>query len=421
MSGGVEPYLVAGALGFVIGFERERRALADDAQPGAIGTRTFTLIGLAGALCAANSTTVVAVGLLALGALVAVSYWRTSDVHRGTTTELTALVVFLLGAHCQRSPAVAAGIAVVVALLLEQKSRLRRVVRDVVTDIEVDDMLRYFAMALVVWPLLPNHTIDRWGIVNPSHLWRLVVIVAGVGWLGYVGTRVFGPKRGLVMSGVAGGFVSASATTAVMARTARLTPTMFQPALAAALGASVSTCVEMEIIVVFTDARVAAMLALPLLAAGAVLAAEVWLLTRHAADEPPAGTGLPSTPHGQPHRPLQLGASMAIAVVITATLVVAKLASDHFGSGAAVGTAAVAGLADAHGAALGMVSLVTTGVLTRMSAALAVAAALGANTAVKVGLAFIAGGRRFGTRFALGIAPAMVVALLGLVSMRWWW
>jgi uncharacterized membrane protein (DUF4010 family) len=403
MNTGVEPFLVAAAIGFLLGLEREHHAVVEREQRPAVGARTMTLVALAGALAAAVSDPLAAVGLGAVGLLVTASYWRTSQEHRGTTSEMVVVVAYLLGVYCQRDLAVAAGAGVAVALLLEQKSRVAHFVRDVVTEVEVDDALRFFAMTLIVLPLLPDRDIDRWGVINPNELWRLVVVLAAIGWVGWVGTRVLGTKRGLVVTGVAGGFVSASATTAVLARTVRsATAEAQQPALAGALAASVSTCVQVVAIVAVVDRALAGTLLWPMLAAALVLVGEVWWISRRT-----TGTAAGELEPVQ-RRPLQLTASLVVAAILTATLLVATLLQQRFGSGAAVVTAAVAGLADAHGTALAMASLVPDGDLSRRTALVAIGAALGTNTIVKMVVAIAAGGPSFGRRFAAWLAvPAL--------------
>jgi uncharacterized membrane protein (DUF4010 family) len=407
----MEAFVVAAAIGLLIGFERERHAWIEHEESPPMGTRTFALLGLCGALTGSMSTAVVAVGLVAVGALVVAGYWRTSGEHRGTTTEVAAVVTYLLGAYCQRDIAMAAGIGVAVALLLEQKTRVHHLLRDLVTDVEVDDALRYFAMALIVLPLLPDRAIDHWGVINPNELWRLVVILAGLGWVGYVGTRVLGPRRGLVVTGVAGGFVSATATTAMLARAARgVDGARRRPVVAGALAASISTCVQVVAIVAVVDRRVAVALAPAMGAASMVLVAEVWWLARRS-DETTTTDDLPITHR----RPLQLMASLVIAAVLTATVLVSTVLQEQFGSAAAVLTAAVAGLADAHGTALAMVSLVPDGNLSRSTAVGAIGAALAANTMVKVVLAHLAGGRQFGRLFTLAMVLPVTLAAVGLV------
>ena len=78
-------------------------------------------------------------------------------------------------------------------------------------------------MAFVILPLLPNRGLGPYAVLNPERVWLLVVLLTGIGWVGYIGVRALGPERGLLVTGLAGGFVSASATTASMGRLSRTT------------------------------------------------------------------------------------------------------------------------------------------------------------------------------------------------------
>ena len=407
-------FLVAGAIGFLLGFERERHAFREGEPAPALGTRTLTVLALAGALAGAMSTAVVAAGLAAVALAVVVSYWRTSQEHQGLTTEMTALVAFLLGAYTHTDAAVAAGLAVALAVLLEQKARLRHLLRDVVTDVEVDDALRYVAMAVIVLPLLPDRDVDRWGVINPRELWTLVVVLAGIGWAGYIATRVFGPRRGLPMTGLAGGFVSGSATTGMMARVSRGGQSAFRPALAGALAASIGTCIQIVLITTVVDDDIA-LAVLPAMALGAAtLTIEMVIVARGArADDDAQRVADESLAQ---RRPLQFTASLVIAALLTLSLVLSKSLSERFGSGAAVLTAGVAGLADAHAPAMGAASLAGDEIITPSTAISAIGAALATNTLVKLTLAAAAGGHRFATRLALALVlPAAAVSVL-----LWW-
>lgn len=402
----IEPFLVAGAIGLLIGAEREHHAWRER-EPIAAGTRTFALLALLGALSAAVGTGLVIAGFAFVAALVIAGYWRTSREHHGTTTEVSAAVTFLLGAIAIDHQAVAAGIGVGVALLLEQKSRLHALLHDAISDEEMDDALRYVAMALVVLPLLPDDPVDRWGVVSPRDVWTLVIVLAGIGWVGHIATRVLGPRRGLVVTGAAGGFVSASATTAMLGRMARRAPGLERSALAAALAASVATCAQIVAVVAVVDRPLGVALVAPMALAGLALIAEVAVLARRAA---PTADADETPPH---RRPLQFAASLGLAGVITATLLVSAALTEQAGDSAVVVTAGVAGLADTHGASVAAVSLVDSAGVSRSAALVAVALALATNTVTKIVLAFTAGGASFGRRFALAMVAPIALATTG--------
>ena len=99
----LQPYLVALAIGLLLGFERERshnRTLS-------AGSRTFALLSLLGATAATFGPWLVIAGLVGVGGLMALAYFRSSTEDPGTTTEIAALVAYLLGALAYTQAAVA--------------------------------------------------------------------------------------------------------------------------------------------------------------------------------------------------------------------------------------------------------------------------------------------------------------------------
>ena len=405
----VTPYLVALALGLLIGLEREWTHRAGGRQ--AAGSRTFALAALAGALAATFGTWAVVVGLGAVAVVVAIGYARTSTVDPGATTEVAAVVTYLLGALALDRPGPAVALAVLVAVLLRSKERLHSFARQGLSEVEVRDALTFFVVAFVVLPLLPDHPIGPYGVLNPQSIWRIVVLLTGIGLVGYVGVRLLGPRRGLLVTGLAGGFVSASATTASMGALSRRMPSI-RPALGGALLASMATLVQLVVVLSFVDPDVALALLPTVLASGAVLTVAVVLQVRVPGAE---ATVEDSDPQDQgPDRAVALRPALVLAAVLTAALLLARWLSEVLGTGGAVVAAAAAGLADAHAGALAAASLSAQGSIPTSTALLAIAASLAANTMVKCGLAFGLGGSRFGWRFTASLLPAVVVFGLGV-------
>ena len=422
----IEPIVVAVAIGLMIGAERER---SHRAVPGHFGgIRTFALLSATGALAAVISPTVVAVGFCAVGALVAVGYWGVVATHPGSTTVVAALATYLLGALTRDHLELAVAVGVMIVVVLLSKERVHRLLRDVVTDDEVEDAIKMAVVAFVVLPLLPDRGMGPYDVLNPFRIWLLVVFIVGIGWLGYIGVRIFGARGGLLVSGVAGGFVSASATTSAMGRTAKAWPDRARPALAGALAASISTMVQLLVVIGVMSRQVVAELWAPSLSAAAVLAAAVWVVSlrsrRRVAPEGDASN--PDDPAGEPDvatsadermtvRAFALRPALILAAVITASVLFSRWASDLLGSGGAVAVSALAGLADGHAGAVSAASLAARGEISTSTAVWAAGASIGANTLVKIGLATLAGGRSFGRWFATGIVPAAVAFAAVLV------
>ena len=405
----ITPYLVALALGLLIGLEREWSHRAGGRQ--AAGSRTFALAALGGALAATFGTWAVVVGLGAVAVVVAIGYARTSTADPGATTEVAAVVTYLLGALALDRPGPAVALAVLVAVLLRSKERLHSFARQGLSELEVQGALTFFVVAFVVLPLLPDHPIGPYGVLNPQHIWRIVVLLTGIGLVGYVGARILGPRRGLLVTGLAGGFVSASATTASMGALSRRMPSI-GPALGGALLASLATLVQLVAVLSFVDTDVAVALWPTVLASGAVLLVAVVVQVRGTGQDP--GVDEDDTEGRVAGRPVALRPALVLAAVLTIALLLARWLSDVLGTGGAVVAAAAAGLADAHAGALAAASLSAQGTISTSTALLAIAASLAANTLVKCGLAFGVGGARFGLRFTISLLPAVLVFGLGV-------
>jgi len=437
---------VALAVGLLIGSERERSGHSGIPA----GVRTFGLAALAGCLAAFIHPVVLAATILSVAAFMAVGYARSKPDDLGATTEVALVLTAGVGGLAATAPALAAGAGVATAVVLVSKDRVHRFVRENVTDVEMTDALKFFVVAFIVLPLVPHAHLGPYGVIDPRMIWTLVVAVTALGWLGYVAVRMLGPRRGLPVAGLAGGFVSGAATTGAMARIAK-TPELYRPALAAALLASVATLVQLVVVTAVADGRVAAMLAPAAALGAAVLAGEAaWLTLRRRPEltepatvteatpagrepnpsgresmpanrEPTAPNREPTAPNREPtapglagRRPFALIPALLLAAILTTLLVVAAFANDVLGRGGAILAVSAAGLADAHAGALTAATLSSAGNLTVQTAALAAMAAVGVNTVVKLALALAAGGRQVCAALAALYAGPIATAVLAL-------
>jgi len=400
---------VALALGLLVGLERER-----DGE-GVAGSRTFGIAGLLGGVAAAISPYAVAGTLLATGIVAAAGMHRSTEQDPGATTEVALVGVVALGALSWSSPSLAVGATVAVVILLWAKTPIHRFARDLVSEEDVRDALTFFVAAFVVLPLLPDADLGPYGVLNPRRIWLIVVLLTATGWVGYVASRVLGARRGLAITGLAGGFVSASATTGAMARRAR-DPGVRREALAAALLASVSTLVLLAFICAYVSTEVLRALALSLAAGVTALLLTAGVLLLRGGSTTTGGTAAGDaatlTPPEKAARPFALGPAALLALVLTIALFVGRWGAATFGGAGAVTVSGIAGLADAHAGALAAAQLAADGQIPVSTATLAVAAALASNTLLKLLLAFAAGGLQVGLRYsALMVVPIAAFAV----------
>lgn len=396
---------VALGLGLLVGVERERRR--DDDGYGVAGVRTFALIGLAGAIAERIGGIGIALGgaFVVLAALA--SYRASRGRDPGLTTETAMLVVFLLGVLAMRELALAAGLGVAVTLLLAMKTRAHHFVHRVLTDQELHDALLLAAAATVVLPLLPDRAIDPWQVINPRKLWLLAVIVMAISALGHVAKRAYGARTGLMLAGFAGGFASSAATIASMGARARREPALASACAGAGMISNISTVVQLGVVVGLMSPPLLARLWPALLASGVVVTAFALAVARAARDVP---ADL-ATPEGRAFEPKQ--ALLFVALLATVMLASAWLQA-WLGDAALDAVMAVSGLADAHAAAASAAQLASAGRIGADVALTGIALGLASNSATKVGVAWVSGGRGYALRLLPGIVAMLLAFVLAL-------
>src|SRR5262249_6051637 len=152
----------------------------------------------------------------------------------------------------------ALALAVVVTAILAVKVPLHSFVHALSHE-ELVASLKFGLLALVLLPLLPNRsfgpldapwvgdslralgvreeTLAQLALLNPYKLWLIVVMISGLGFVGYVLVRLLGPQRGFVLTGLAGGLVSSTSVTLAMAEQSKRTPQWSNPISGAVLAA----------------------------------------------------------------------------------------------------------------------------------------------------------------------------------------
>ena len=399
----VAAFVVALGAGLLIGVDRERHQ-GDGDQRGAAGVRTFVILALLGAIAGTAGmpwlTAVLGAGVVALAVL---GYWRTQAADPGLTTEVAMLATFAMGVLATLDAALAAGLGVLIAILLAARTRLHAFARAALTDREFHDAILLAGAALIVLPLLPDRPLDPLGAINPRLVWRLTVIVMLVNAAGYAALRLLGPRWGLPLAGLFGGFVSSAATIAALGRRSREDPGQMQGALAGAALSSVGTVLQLALVIGATSTAILGRLALPLAAMGMVAIATGGVMSRrHAATASAA-----EAPGGRAFNPRH---ALVFAAILAAMLLAVAALERLFGARGVVGGAVAGGFLDTHSAAASVSALAVRGVIATDAAVIAIAMAISANVATKLWVAAAGGGARYFSRLAPGLV-AMVTAL----------
>ncbi len=402
------------AIGLLIGLERGWRRRSAGEGRRAAGLRTLGLTGLLGgvvALTTAGAADALLAGAflsvaLVLGAFQLLEARRTRDA--SATSVIAGLLAFALGAYAARgSLLVAAGGAVAATAILAFKRPLHAWVR-ALSWVELRALLVLLVMTALILPLLPDRTFDPWQALNPRRIWLLAVLIAGVSFLGYAAVRIAGARRGLLLSALAGGLASSTATTLSFARLVRSNPALCTWLAGGSLISSGLMALRVLVLAAAVNRPLAFALAWPMGAFALVLgAAGALLMTRR-----PAGAG-PQTITTLTN-PLELGAALKFAALIALIMLLGKVLARAFGAIGVYGLAALSGVADVDALTLSVSELAGRD-LALAAAVLAVSLAVASNTLSKAAIAAIVGGRKHGLLMGGASLAAVAAAALILV------
>lgn len=346
---------IALGLGLLVGLQREwvHKRVA--------GIRTFALVALFGGLSAVAGETlggwVIAAGLTGCVALLVLAHLPqlTGDGERsrGLTTEFALLVTYLIGVAAVLGYRVEATVcAGTMLVLLQEKPRLHDWVGRF-GEGELRALSRLVLLGLVILPLLPNRDMGYLDVINPFRIWLMVVLIVGISLAAYLAAKFIGGSRGIVLSGLIGGLISSTATTAGIARRSKTTP---QGSRACALIVMVASAIVFVRVIV-EIAVVAGEAGRPMLGPFAALFGWAlivsWILSRFVKIHDQEGDG--------EEVPSEFKAAVIFALLYVGVLLGVAYARQHLGEAGLYAVAAISGLTDMDAITLSTSELVTKG------------------------------------------------------------
>ncbi len=400
---------VAFGLGLLLGLQRERT----DRTIG--GIRTFPLIALLGTVCAQLGQVfggwVVGAGLLGLAAIVVFANFakvKAGEIDPGITTEVTALLLYALGAYLvigSMAAAVVLGGAMV--LLLHLKKPMHQFA-GAIGEYDMRAIMQFVFLTMVILPVLPRGDFGPFGVWNPFQIWLMVVLIVAISLSGYVAYKFLGDRAGALVGGLLGGLISSTATTVSYAR--RTAGEASQSALAA-LVIMIAACVSLGRVLVEIAAvapRTLMALAPPLaamLGAAAVIAGAMFLFRR-----------APATPMPVQTNPAELKSALVFGALYALVLLAVAAAKAYFGAAGLFVVAGLSGLTDMDAITLSSARMVEIGSLDAATGWRTIVVAAMANFAFKFGMVAVLGHRsltlRVGVAFALAVGCGVLILWL---------
>lgn len=333
--------LLALALGFLVGLEREQSALREQKKIYA-GVRTFTIISLFGFACAwlyrLDLEVAIPAGLVALAILIVAGYYTKTGVgHVGWTSEIAALLTFLVGVMALLADVwLALALGIINTVLLSEKTHLEKLVERLdKTDFLA--VLRFLIVTLIILPVLPDQDYTAYEL-NPRQIWEIVILVSSIGFVGYILSKRFGSKTGLRVSGVLGGLISSTAVAVASGRIAQRNPDHTALALQSSILASSVMYLRILGLVAVLNTSLVPHLAWQTIVL-ALIGGGLSLGIKGKSSDPPRAI--------EGHQnPFEIKPAILFAILFTAVSILTTVVTNAFGIGGLYALAAIVGVTD---------------------------------------------------------------------------
>ncbi|MBN8670013.1 MAG: MgtC/SapB family protein [Chitinophagales bacterium] len=210
--------LIATAIGFIIGLEREFDAAMGNEH--FAGLRTFSLTSILGytitVLAKQFLPITLAIALPGFCIFITVFHFIKSqkdNANLGILTEISLLITFALGVlsalHFIKEALATSVITVSILSLKQQfKSLITRITQD-----ELYAFIKFIVLSLLILPFLPDTGYGPNGIINPRSIGFVVVLTSLLSFIGYLLIKFGSVNRGILLTGLIGGTFSSTAVT----------------------------------------------------------------------------------------------------------------------------------------------------------------------------------------------------------------
>lgn len=414
MDTAIQSLIVSASLGALIGLIRQwaEQQGTDNSDLHFAGLRTFILWAVLGHTAALVATEYSPFAFVAAMALVGLhillhGFKPKKDTAIGLTTGSSALITLFLGGLVywgQLEFAVVLAALTMIVLGIKQYSHAwtRRF-----TPQDIRSTLQFAAVSGIILPLVPNQGYGPYGALNPYNLWWMVVLISGLGFIGYILMRWLGAKSGVILTGLIGGLASSTATTLAFSRESKTYPELSSSFALAIVMACTIMLGRVLIILGFIFPGFISSLWLPFMfmAVPGIIYA---LITQFFCKQEKALMDLPDLKN-----PLSLSIAIKFSLIYGIISVLVKIFNETDLSHGLLALSFISGLTDMDAIALSITHNLTDGSVALKLATQAVVLAAIANTLLKAGLVMALGSSAL--RKQIGIAFSGII-LCGITS-----
>ena len=407
--------LVTAGIGFVLGLEREYSQYSEKGEIFA-GLRTFTLVALLGFLTAYLGITftywIFIAGFLGVVAIVAISYWVTSNEGNiGSTTEFAIIFTFLLGGLVLvGSINLSLALTVITLVLLSLKLRLKSMIGQL-TQKELFAFVRFVVIALLILPFLPNEFYGPYEVINPREVGWIIVLTSGIGFVGYILMKFLGTDRGILLTSILGGLVSSTLVTFTFSKKSKENPELSQNYAVGIFAAATIMIARVFLWVFIFNKSMLVSLTLPLLiifftAFGvALFFYNKQFEKQRSVDKIVLGD------------PLNIRNAVFFGVFYMGILLLVSYANQTYGANGIYFSSSISALTDVDAIAISVSKLGGT-TINLLIAQNAILLATLSNTVVKIGIALFTGSHKLKNYVLIGYGCIFIAGIIGFLVLN---
>src|SRR5690554_670942 len=400
---------IAILIGLLVGLEREHTKPKDEKV--FAGIRTFPLISTLGFICSFISSFtshwVFVSFFLGYSALITTAYiFSAKDGKRGGTSEVTALLVFLLGGLVYWNFIIlAAIIGIILVMFLSLKFQLHTFAGSITIE-DIYATIKLGIITVIILPLLPDETIGPLDVLNPRLIWYMVIFICGISFIGYILIKVFGKDKGIPVTALMGGLVSSTAVAVSLSRKSKLNKTLSNELATGIIIASTVMYLRVLVVVAVINISLIIYLWLPVLIFTLVGFIISLIFYKKDGRDKPDGFEMKN--------PFELKSALLFGLIFAIVIFVSKAAEIYLGTGGIYAASALAGLTSVDAIVLSLGEL-AGGSLSEKIAIAAILIAMITNTIVKALITFFWGTKEIQKRTFIGLGILILVSIIYLI------
>lgn len=387
-------------LGLLVGMERERAGKE-------VGLRTFSFTALLGYLTWNLGIHFALLGFGVVAILVLVI--NASALRRGSgveaTTSVALFLIYLVGMMVAEGPLVIPVAVVILMLALLSWKDEMVTFSNYLQRHEIHAAITLGILSFVILPVLPEGTVDPWGLLDARKIWLMVVLISSIGFGNYILLKLYGAK-GITFTGFFGGLVNSTATAMELAQKAKESAGMEEYAFRGIMWAKVAAFLRNGLILALFAPS-----ALPggILPVGLMLVVALFFALRAArkSDEKPPELVLQS--------PFSLKSALNFGLLFAVITIIGSVAQSLLGVFGFYAVSFAGGMVSSSSTAASAANLVSVGQIGPVEAGAAVVISSIASAAVILPLVWKgSASRTLSRRVATAVLVIVLVSAVGI-------